>query len=1615
MTVFNSLAAGQTYSSSKKNNDNYRSQNIGDYKEQRNISHIDNMDYCKKRYVRKNKIMKCFIKLNEKNPEINTNTSEYWHTYINSRSKHSDKRALSDPSTNQELFTNFSYAGYKLGEKKLPTANSPIDYGNTVPEFDPVLKRHKIFDVTTYGAIADDNISDKEALLTTIAAAEDYVEPSKPLRGAIIYFPAGTFLLNEVSDMDGINPAEPTGTGDDDNRLFAAWKQPIYISESNIIVRGSGSDVDGTILHMEEHFEPAYSNNMWSTQKLLNIGLKPTTDDFWKVTAGTYNGPSLPSKNAQPAYIARVTKNVKRGTTNSVHLDDVSDLSVGEWVLLRSVDTRADTLKKMMSPYEVEPWYTTIGKAHWTGLHQAVDLREFHQITAIHGNRVRFKYLIHSDIEASTNADNFGWGIEKIAKPVSQVGIENIRFTGGWSDSFAHHASYVHDSGWSALQFNRTVDSWVKNVHFESWNDALTISNSASVTVQDVGLSGNPGHLSASIKSSTNVLMLNVDDVSDNFHSAGVSHWAAGSVILNESHLPTTSPNIHGAMPRVTLFDKMKGGWVHDRWGGAISNMSNHLNEAIFWNPENTSAKETNWELMQTDNGDNGRLVMPYIIGLHGNSISFADQKTYIDFVNNRHFDNGVTIVNFDENHASCTEAANWDANSTCDDPSTSDTYRTYVLNGSDAEFPAIGSPYPDDLSSYAGTSQAYEESLGVPVKPYSLYEAQLKQRLGKLPNWLIEATGKVRYVKFVANSEVVGEEGIEGNSAKGSFQVFDQKGYPINVNSWNIKAINYPDETVIDLGDYYEPTAFSYTPDPTSTGRIADYSILTSSRKSVWNSSELSGTFGASDHTQIISTTTDADLTPTALASSSVDQNLPANVTDNSLDSYWSAEGVGEWITLDLQDEAWIDGINIAFVDGSNSVSSFDVEVSLDYINWTLITDPLDASDDLMSSGMANSLESFFFSQPHKSRYVRITGNGTNINTLNQYSEVKVNYQDDAGLITNLQFNEGSGQTVSDVSGFNNNGQMNNFERNNGIIFDGIDDLIQIPDISYGAGNQLTTAMWIKMATQTATGFVISKSNWGGGNPFYIQVTPSGDLSVRVNGTGPTHSGALADGQWHHVTMVLNDTTLSLYTDGAFSGSKTVTPVENTLNITVGGTASGNYMFNGAVDDVRVYQTALDADAVFSLASSSNSIAGDPCTNPNINSLKVYLRLEDSGVGITCDASSNGNDGLLLGGIMWNAPSVVGWSNEITGITFNNTGDYVTLSDIDYGTNNQLSVALWTKFSPQNNTAFLLRKFNWGNTNPYYIQTTTSGDVSVRVNGSGANLGNLADDKWHHLTMTLEGTTLKAYLDGSFLSSTKVTPISNNVPVTIGGDASGNYPFVGSIDDVRIYDIVLSDNDIAEIASIAKYNNADACINHSEEGLVAYLPLQDENNSTCNVAGNDNAGQLSGEPTWYAEETWLRLDGYNDQIQLTDIGYGVGSEFSASIRVKFDAQPTDIGYIIQKSSKWVGDSPFLMFVDTDGVLKTFVNGSGVSASFLNDNEWHYITAVLEAETLSLYVDGELVETVNVSPLSKAGNLILGGNPVDATYRPFKGDIDNVRIYHRALNLEDINRIIAED
>jgi hypothetical protein len=196
-------------------------------------------------------------------------------------------------------------------------------------------------------------------------------------------------------------------------------------------------------------------------------------------------------------------------------------------------------------------------------------------------------------------------------------------------------------------------------------------------------------------------------------------------------------------------------------------------------------------------------------------------------------------------------------------------------------------------------------------------------------------------------------------------------------------------------------------------------------------------------------------------------------------------------------------------------------------------------------------------------------------------------------------------------------------------------------------------------------------------------------------------------------------------------------------------------------------------------------------------------------------DASGNGNNGTVYGATL--TPDRFG--NPNAAYYFNGTNSYIDIPQNSVlnslTTNFTLSAWIWQQSAKPDGYRILDKNTagepaGWTldtdgcNGNPgdglrlqgAYVETASACDVS------GQTAYSLM--QWHHVVATVSGTNGWVYLDGTLDGSGIVGNIPvNTLDVFIGlahpGRGSGFW-FNGDIDDVRIYNVTLSSNEVAQL-----------------------------------------------------------------------------------------------------------------------------------------------------------------------------------------------------------------------
>ena len=485
---------------------------------------------------------------------------------------------------------------------------------------------------------------------------------------------------------------------------------------------------------------------------------------------------------------------------------------------------------------------------------------------------------------------------------------------------------------------------------------------------------------------------------------------------------------------------------------------------------------------------------------------------------------------------------------------------------------------------------------------------------------------------------------------------------------------------------------------------------------------------------------------------------------------------------------------------------------------------------------------------------------------------------------------------------------------------------------------------------------------------------------------------------------------------------------------------------------------------------------------------------------GNALDNSGFNRDGTLAGPVA----AVDKWGNIANALSFNGSGDYVSIPASATSGLTRFTFSMWIKTTESRTGTFY-----W--THPTIVGVATSGsgsgDFGICLNNGkpgffgGLISGNdnsyysatsVNDNTWHHLAAVNDGITVKLYIDGVLdtggyifsglaLANTGFYLGKSNLPDPLG--------YAGVVDELRIYSRALSDAEITLLATTPPTATVPLTITRSgtgsgsvtisplglvctdpscgvvlppassvtlkaspdvasffagwsgacsgggdcpltlsapaavtaafapwQNGLLAWYPFRGD---AADASGNGNNGTVN-RATPAPDRFGTVQSAYDFNGVDSSISLGGASSLSGNRTISIWVHPhTSTGYgmpIVTGGS--AGATDFIGVGATTGPCnfgstRLYLHHWGQacldSTVNLTTDAWNHVTISFDAGagTLTFYRNGTKVTSVAGSLYNYGiSALMVGGNSVSGmTTKPsFKGSLDEVAIYNRALN-----------
>ena len=637
--------------------------------------------------------------------------------------------------------------------------------------------------------------------------------------------------------------------------------------------------------------------------------------------------------------------------------------------------------------------------------------------------------------------------------------------------------------------------------------------------------------------------------------------------------------------------------------------------------------------------------------------------------------------------------------------------------------------------------------------------------------------------------------------------------------------------------------------------------------------------------------------------------------------------------------------------------------------------------------------------------------------------------------LVLHFTFDEGDKETVADSSSFGNDGLVFGATPVAGGVagramrFDGVDDFIRVPRSMSLEPAAITVATWLKVHEFPADfGMFVHKRNTSqdDNEAYDLQVRKDGTIrSVVANGAQSRLDSPkpVERETWRHVAMVFAQPDLILYVDGA-PVAKMAHPyplVHNpTGDLLIGATDNATVpmscFLNCDIDELRIYDIPLSASEIKELAV--------PPAAENPGGLLVHYTFDKDEGGLVTDDSGNGRT-AKVNGATWVADGARGGAYRFD-------GNKQTITATDAGLPSGAAprtMAAWLKldvdYSDTTTGMFTYGTFARNKVSGLGFDWR-SGRRRLYFSPNGNCFLNDSDlpgrGTWIHVAYTYDGNEAHhLYVNGrpSDGMNELYEPLDTVLSglLLLGGHAGSTGPDGGYLDDVRIYDRVLSAAEIAELAVPEEQSGVGL--------LVHYTFDKDEGGLVTDDSGNGRTAKVNGA-TWVADGARggaYRFDSKTQTITATDAGLPSGdAPRTMAAWMKLDVSYSNgvVGFLSYGTPGFNLNQSGLGFDWRLG--RDCVQFSPGGSCFLGDRKlpapgtWVHVAYTYAGDGAHhLFVDGLPADGMSElwGPVDTllSGLLLMGGHPeapaMDGGY------LDDVRIYDRVLSATEIAELAS--
>jgi chitodextrinase len=616
---------------------------------------------------------------------------------------------------------------------------------------------------------------------------------------------------------------------------------------------------------------------------------------------------------------------------------------------------------------------------------------------------------------------------------------------------------------------------------------------------------------------------------------------------------------------------------------------------------------------------------------------------------------------------------------------------------------------------------------------------------------------------------------------------------------------------------------------------------------------------------------------------------------------------------------------------------------------------------------------------------------------------------------------------SANDVSGFNNhasiNGALLTQDRfgvaNRAFSFDGKKSFIAAPNAGHLNTDLASVSFWINVNKIPLEGEAYPLSFGGWQERYKISLPAHGKLIWTTNATGISDMDAgdgneLQEGVWTHVVFVHDGAKDIIYMNGAMAAEKNVPGNLNSTAKPLGigyNIYDGGSYFNGALDEVLIYDGALTAQDVADLYAAQSV---SPVFGPAAVADYTFS-------GNLSDGSAYGNHAKA-----WDVSTATDrFGFGASAYSFNGESSGVQAANSAQLNSDYATISFWVNVCelPAQGEAYLMSFGGWqerwkislpGHGKPVF---TTNGDFGCCSDMDSGDGNELQVGVWTHVAMVHDGAKDKIFINGALANEKDLVGTLNPTthPLGIGYDPIdvANY-FNGSLDNILIYNYGLTDQEVSDLYDA----QSSAVINPTS--LVAEFQFASDA-SDFSQFGNDgaNAGAAVTMDRFGYGGNAYQFSGAESIVVPNSVQYN--SDYtSVAFWVNVTELPAQGEAYLMSFGGW--QERWKISLPTHGKPVFTTNGDFGCCSDMDSGDgnelqvgvWTHVVMVHDGAKDKIFINGVMANEKDlVGKLNATKHPFgMGFNPIDVD-NYFNGALDEVRIYNVGLTDQEVADLYA--